>query len=237
MATTEPGQALARVAPELDTFARLGKWLAAAESGDKTPEALGAAASLRFALANQLGLTPFTAFELSFIKGQPYVSAKLIRALANQAGYRVLRQDDSAESCTAVLVKIDTGEELGRTTYTMADAKTAGLVRDGSGYKTNPARMLWARASKRVVDDYAPGISLGLMTEEEAVEVEAVELPPDDFVDVTPQEPAPTVPDGEEADPGGRADTPAPGQASPGEGDDTSQATADGETGSQGALL
>jgi hypothetical protein len=36
--------------------------------------------------------------------------------------------------------------------------------------------MLWARASKVVVDDYAPEVSLGLVTKEEVEEIEAVPL-------------------------------------------------------------
>ena len=43
---------------DLDRIARLGLWLAAAESGSKDPNALGAAAALRIAYAESLGFRP-----------------------------------------------------------------------------------------------------------------------------------------------------------------------------------
>ena len=54
----------------LDEIARLGQWLAAAESGDSSPNAQGATAALRLYYAAELGLTPMAAAELSVIKGR-----------------------------------------------------------------------------------------------------------------------------------------------------------------------
>src|SRR5262245_16347276 len=114
---------------ELDQFARLGMWLAAAaESGQCTPEAKGAAAALRIYYAVQLGLPPLAAAELSVIKGRVFVGAKLLRALAARAGLRVIRVYSTHEKCTAAVVDRFTGEELGRTDYTIEDAKKAGLI-------------------------------------------------------------------------------------------------------------
>ena len=144
-----------------------------AEATDKpaTPEE-GAAAALRFALAHELGLSATAAIsELSFIHGRLNLSAQLVRAMADREGYRVVRVDDTDEACTAVLVDKASGQEIGRTTYTIEDARRAGLIRDRSNWKTAPARMLWARASKRVVDDFAPAVSLGITTPEEEAEI------------------------------------------------------------------
>jgi hypothetical protein len=112
------------------------------------------------------------AAELSVIKGRLFVGAKLLRALAVKRGYRVVRLESTAELCTALLIRWETGEEIGRTTYTIEEARTAGLIRDSSAWKTHPARMLWARASKFVLDDYAPEVTLGIYTEEEGAEIE-----------------------------------------------------------------
>ena len=157
--------------PMLERFREFGYWLSLAESGDKSPKAKGAAAAIRFAFADALGLSPLAATEISTIGGRIVVGAKLARALAGKAGYRVVRAESDESICTAVLILTETGEEIGRTTYTIEDAKRAGLVKDGSGYKKDPARMLWARASKRVIDDFAPEVSLGLVTLEEAEEI------------------------------------------------------------------
>lgn len=157
--------------PELDRLARLGQWLALSESGASTEIAKGASAALRFYYAEQLGLPPLAAAELSVIKGRLFVSAQLLRALAGRHGYRVERADGSDEkACTAYLVKAATGEIVGAASFTIDDAKTAGLIRDGSAWKTHPARMLWARASKNVIVDYAPAVALGLALDDEAAE-------------------------------------------------------------------
>src|SRR5262245_64511248 len=89
--------------PEYDRIARIGQWLAAAESGDKSREALGAAAALRIFYTRELGLPPLAAAELSVIKGRLYVGAKLLRAIAQQRGYHVVRVYSTNEKCTAAL--------------------------------------------------------------------------------------------------------------------------------------
>ena len=149
----------------------LGWWLALAETGADTKEALGAAAALRFYFVRELGLPPLAAAEVSVIKGKLFVQSKLLRALAARAGYRVVRtRDSNDDSCTAVVID-ERGVEVGRSTFTMADAKRAGLVRDRSAWVTHPGRMLWARAAKFAIDDYAPEVSLGLMTDDERAEI------------------------------------------------------------------
>jgi hypothetical protein len=109
---------------------------------------------------------------VTVIRGRLFMQAKLLRALAVRHGYRVVRAAGSDDrSCTAVLISRDTGEELGRVTFTMEDAKRAGLVRAQSAWQSHPARMLWARASKFVLDDFAPEVTLGLGSEDEIPEV------------------------------------------------------------------
>jgi hypothetical protein len=152
----------------LDDLARLGTWLALSESGSDSEKAKGAAAALRLYYASELGLPPLAAAELSVIHGRLFVSAQLLRALAERHGYRIQRVDDSDTAATAVLTKGDV--ELGRSTFTIEDAKRAGLVRARSPWETHPARMCWARASKNVIQDYAPGVALGLSLDDEAAE-------------------------------------------------------------------
>jgi len=152
--------------PALDYSARLGMWLAAAESNSNDPKAKGMAAALRIEYARLLDLPPHAAQEIHVIKGNLTLSAKLCRALAHNHGLRVTKVEETPASATAAVVDVRTGKELGRYTYTVEMAKKAGL--SGDNWSKVPDRMCWARASKRVLDDFAPWVTTGVMTVEEA---------------------------------------------------------------------
>jgi hypothetical protein len=159
---------------DLDDLARLGQWLAWAESGKQDERSRGAAAALRLYYARELGLTAMAASELSVIGGKLVVGAGLIRALARRAGYRVYRlYDDNGSTCTARIALAATGEVLGESTFTLDEAKKAGLIRERSAWITHPGRMLWARASKNVVVDFAPEVALGMLLDDEVQELAA----------------------------------------------------------------
>lgn len=160
---------------ELDRIARMGMWLAAAESGSKDPNALGMAAALRIGYANSLGLPAHAASEVYVIKGNLTLSAKLCRALAHQHGLRVTKVEETATSCTAAVIDVGTGKELGRYTYTVEMAKKAGL--SGDNWAKIPDRMCWARASKRVLDDFAPWVTTGVMSAEEMSDDDPAAVP------------------------------------------------------------
>lgn len=146
----------------LDRAARLGMWLAAAESNSNDPKAKGMAAALRIAYAESLGLPAHAAQEIHLIKGNLTLSAKLCRALAVQHGVRVLCVEEKPDSCTAAVVDIKTGNELGRKTFTLGMAKKRGL--GGANWTSMPDRMLWARASKYALDDFAPWVTVGVLS-------------------------------------------------------------------------
>lgn len=165
---------IARHSTELDRVARLGMWLAAAESNSTDPKARGMAAALRIEYAMSLGLPAHAAQEIYLVKGNLTLSAKLCRALAHAHGLRVVKLDEKADSVTAAVIDAS-GTELGRTTYTLAMAKKAGLA--GSNWEKHPDRMLWARASKRALDDHAPWVTVGVVTAEEVEDVTGEPLP------------------------------------------------------------
>jgi hypothetical protein len=150
------------------SWRELGWWLSLSETGVETAQARGGSAALRLYYVDQLGLPLWAAAELSLIRGKMVVSAKLLRAIAKGRGYLVVRAEGSDdESCTAILVQASTGQEIGRSTFTIQDAERAGLLRPGSAWRTFPGRMLWARAAKFVLDDFAPDVSLGFATRDE----------------------------------------------------------------------
>jgi hypothetical protein len=155
----------------LDELARVGTWLAACESGSSDPKTKGMQAALRLHYAQALGLPPLAALELSVIRGRLVPSAQLLRALAGEAGLRVVKLEESPESCTAGVVDVRTGELLGRATFTLEMARRAGLLRADSGWSKYPERMLWARASSWAIRDYAPRVALGMTFQDEVEEV------------------------------------------------------------------
>jgi hypothetical protein len=157
---------------EIQRAMRLGQWLAASEmpDGEKGPREHGMAAALRIWYATELGLPQRAASELSVIKGRLVVSVQLMRALARQAGYEIKRLELDDQHCMAAVYDRH-GKEIGRSTFTIEDAKRAGLVRDRSGWQTYPQRMLWARAAGWAMRDAIPDVVLGLVLQEEANEI------------------------------------------------------------------
>src|SRR4029077_18538955 len=101
------------VRDNLDELARLGTWLALSESGSESEKAKGASAALRLYYAQELGLPPLAAAELSVIKGRLFLSAQLLRALAMRRGYLLERVESTDTSCTAVLIRAASGEVIG----------------------------------------------------------------------------------------------------------------------------
>jgi hypothetical protein len=172
---SEQTDVLALRDPDLERFRQLGRWLSLAESGRKTEASLGAAAALRYYYAEQLGLSPMAAAELYLTpEGKLGCTALLLRGLAEQHGYNVRPGETSNKSATAILYR--DGKELGRRTFTMEDAKTAGIA-GKPGYSKYPERMLWARASTYVIRDFASHIAVGLITKEELDEIHEPEPP------------------------------------------------------------
>ena len=184
MTDDTPTVALERIGGgDLDRIARLGLWLAAAESGSKDPNAMGAAAALRIAYAEHLGLPAHAAGDVHIIQGTLQLSARLKRALAYKHGLRVEVLEETPDSCTAIIVDIRTGERVGQPrTYTLEMAREQNLL-NKSTWKQTPDRMLWARASQRVLDDFAPWVTVGV---ESLADVTAPEL--DDAGELIPFE-------------------------------------------------
>lgn len=164
---------------DLDRVARLGMWLAASEAASKArtedPKALGMAAAFRIETARAMGLPPWAAADLHFIDGKVSLSARLKRAAAPAHGLRVTRKAEGPDFCTAAVVVIATGEELGDYTFTLDMAKREGLLdKKGPNWQRIPERMLWARASSRVIDDFAPWVTMGFQTDQFATVTEAM---------------------------------------------------------------
>lgn len=100
---------------------------------------------------------------VSFISGRPVIDATMQRALAMRAGYEIaIEVDDRSATCE---LSRD-GKVVGRSTYTVDDAKTAGLL-GKDNWKKNPKAMLVARATAQTMRWHAPDVMVGVFTEDE----------------------------------------------------------------------
>jgi hypothetical protein len=134
-------------------------------------------------ISARIGASPLMVMQnMVVIHGRPTWSSKFLIATVNASGrFSPLRFvfDDLAKptSCYAVATDIRTGEELRGETITMQLAKDEGwLSRNGSKWRTMPGQMFRYRAASWWVNVYCPEIALGLMTQEEAIDVQAVSI-------------------------------------------------------------
>lgn len=96
--------------------------------------------------AEALDLDLFTAMqELYVVQGKIGMSAGLTATLVRKAGHRLRVIETTATSATVEIVRHDDPEAPFRVTWTMEDAKRAGL--SGGSWNKYPAAMLVARAT------------------------------------------------------------------------------------------
>lgn len=102
-------------------------------------------------IARELGVPPMTAINRGIvpIQGNLEISARLLTALIRRAGHRLNIVESTDQICVIEGVRKDTGEKL-KTSYSVEDAKKAGLVRSGGGWVRNPRDMCFARAASRL---------------------------------------------------------------------------------------
>lgn len=141
----------------------------------------------------ELGLGPMQSMVgIHIVQGKPTLSASLVGALIKRSGrydFRVRHLDD--KSCT--LDFYERGEKVGDSTFTMEDAKAAGLL-GNSTWKSYPRNMLHSRALTNGARWYAPDVFGGaIYTPDELGAV--VDGETGDVVSVPEEEkPAPRVP-------------------------------------------
>jgi hypothetical protein len=123
-------------------------------------------------LGRDLGLSPTQAMiSIHVVEGKPELSANLQAQLVKtyrgpdgeRYDYRVTENTD--EACAIEFRRREVGgdwEALGVERFTMADAKTAGLVRANSPWTKYPRNMLWARCISNGVNFHCPEVARGL---------------------------------------------------------------------------
>jgi hypothetical protein len=101
--------------------------------------------------ARELGIPPMQALNggINIIKGKAEISARMMSALIRKAGHEIKKKESSDTSCTLIGKRADTGETE-EASYSIEDARLAGLVIPGSGWTKCPKDMCFARAISRL---------------------------------------------------------------------------------------
>lgn len=118
--------------------------------------------------AAQMGL-PWTVGlkELYVVNNKVNVQARLLRALVERDPncLQFYVKDATETRCTVVCQRRGMAQPV-EISYTIEDAKKAGLTEKNPNYKTRPREMLIARASSLAANTYFPSVCLGLDLEE-----------------------------------------------------------------------
>ena len=125
------------------------------------PDSKSAAQAIVKILAGQeLGFGPFASMTgVNIIQGKPTLGANLLAAAIKRTGkynYRVVEMTDQV----CELAFFEAGQEVGRSRFTIDDAKKAGLT-NKSNWTAYPRNMLFARALSNGQRWYAPDVFNG----------------------------------------------------------------------------
>ena len=158
-------------------------------------------------IAARMGLSPLVVMQnMTPIHGKPSWSSSFLIATVNASGrFSPLRfvfdDKDNPSSCYAVARDKATGEVLEGQTISIEMAKREGwwsrpdrYGKETSKWQSMTGQMLRYRAAAFWVKVYCPEISLGLMTQEEVADVQAVEVAAVEPLAAPPSRLAPAIP-------------------------------------------
>jgi hypothetical protein len=134
-------------------------------------------------ISGRMGLSPLQIMQnLHVIHGRPSWSSQFIIATINGCGrftpldYNITGEGDNM-ACQAVATEIATGKELKGPTVSIAMAKKEGWYsKTGSKWQSFPELMLRYRAAAFWGRVYVPEYLVGMKTQEEVIEIEAVDV-------------------------------------------------------------
>lgn len=138
-------------------------------------------------MANRIGANPLMVMQnLYVVHGTPSWSSKFLIATINSCGrFSSLRYEWKGEpntkdyGCRAWAIENKTGERLDGVWITWGMVNSEGWAsKNGSKWKTMPDQMFVYRAAAFWQRAYAPELGMGLMTTEEVVDIEAIDITP-----------------------------------------------------------
>ena len=139
----------------IDDLARVSKLLA--DSGYFTDARDAAQCGVKVLAGLEMGIGAFSSMAgIHVIKGKPSIGAGLMAAAVKRSGkynYRVTKHTNTE----CVIDFFERGEACGTSSFSMDDAKAAGLV-NNDNWKRAPRNMLFARALSNGVRWYCPDV-------------------------------------------------------------------------------
>jgi len=157
--------ALGRPQNDFDTAYRLSGNLAASSLLPDTLRGKPSDVLVTVLYGQELGLAPMQAIQSIYVvKGRPTISAQLWVALTRRAGHKFRVIDETPESCTVEVERSDDPGHPTRVTYTLEQARVAGLL-SNSTWRNHPHAMLYARAASTACRRACPEIALGFYDE------------------------------------------------------------------------
>lgn len=202
VAVREPARSAFPTSQEIDTALRLASNLA--QSGFFKDARRAEEAFAKILFGRDLGLSPTAAMtNIHIVEGKPELSANLqanmVRTYRGPDGERYDYRVGEHTDLTCSITFLRDSAELGVSTFTIDDAKTAGLVRPNSPWVKYPRNMLFARAMSNGVAFHCPEVTNGLRVYGEGeISGEIENAAPD--AAAPPAEPAEEVVDAEPVD-------------------------------------
>lgn len=143
------GELVPQTSPEViawKTAQRVAKTEFVPDAYRGRPEAVFAA----ILYGRELGFGPMQSLQsINVIKGKPSLAPEAMRARVLAAGHTIQTETYGNEQVTLIGVRADTEAEA-TITWTLDDAKRAGLIKQGGGWTTYPRAMLLARATSEL---------------------------------------------------------------------------------------
>lgn len=109
--------------------------------------------------AKELGLNPMTSLfgGMNNVQGKIEIAAVMMNAMIRRAGHRIDILESSNEKCTLKGTRKESGETA-QITFTINDAKVAGIFKAGGGWEKYTSDMLFARAISRLARRLFPDV-------------------------------------------------------------------------------
>lgn len=163
--TARPPQRIAR-ADRLEETAELANRIAGTDFVPSGLRGNSAAITAAILYGDEVGLGPMQSLaKIAVINGRPTLAAEAQRALILAAGHSIWIEETNTTRCIVAGRRRD-ADEVSRITWTMDDAKRAGLAQKGP-WRAYPRQMLLARASAELARAVFPDAIGGLAATEE----------------------------------------------------------------------
>lgn len=136
----------------------------------------------------ELGIGPMASIRsIKIVKGNVTLDAALQLGLMIRAGLKYRWLADGSDGKTASIELSREGQEPYVSTFTLAFAERAGLLKDGGNWKSYPQAMLRARAISAAGKAYCPDIMAGIYLPDEIDGEGEQSYEPPPYIDAQPE--------------------------------------------------